>query len=280
MLPLVALLLTTPPLPEAPRVTVRVQGEVRTLESNGLANHATGTFPSRGNPHAIAVQRHLFRMPAEPKPAPRFVQPEGPTTWGVALNGVPFDPNTAEYWNNDRTSGWNLDLMAQPGRLGVDDNHGHVQPTGAYHYHATPRGLVDALGGDQGRTLLLGYAADGFPVYSANGHRDPRDPRSPVVALRSGYRLKTAPRQGGPGGKPDGTYTADWEWTAGGDLDEANGRFEVTPEYPRGTYAYHLTETFPHIPRLFRGTPDASFRKQGGAAGGARRPGGPRPGPR
>lgn len=280
MRPLLALLIAAPLAAEAPRVTFRVQGEVRTVESNGLANHPTGTFPSRGNPHAISPQRHAFRMPAHPKPAPDFIRPEGPTTWGIALNGVPFDPNTAEYWNNDRSSGWNLDLMAQPGRLGIDESHAHVQPTGAYHYHATPKGLVDALGGDQGRTLLLGYAADGFPVYSANGHRDPMNLRSPVVALRSGYRLKAAVRPDGPGGKPDGTYTADWEWAPGGDLDQANGRFEVTPEYPKGTYAYHLTDSFPFIPRLFRGTPDPSFRKQGGPPGGGRRPGGPRPGPR
>jgi hypothetical protein len=276
------LLLAAASLPgaEPPRVTIRVEGDVRVIESNGLANHPTGVFPAKGNPHAITAQRHVFRMPASPKPGAGFAKPEGPTTWGVALNGVPFDPNTAEYWNNDRSSGWNLDLMAQPGRLGADASHAHVQPTGAYHYHATPTGLVDALGGDRGRTLLLGYAADGFPVYSANGHRDPKDIRSPVVALRSGYRLKTVERPGGvagPGGKPDGTYTADWEWMPGSDLDEANGRFEVTKEYPRGTYAYHVTDSFPHIPRMFRGTPDPSFRKQGGPPGGGRRPGSGRP---
>ena len=280
MRPLLPLLLAALLSAEAPRVTFRVRGEVRVVESNGLANHPVGAFPNRGNPHAIAPQSHVFRMPAKPVAAPDFVRPELPTTWGVALNGVPFDPNTAEYWNDDRSSGWNLDLMAQPGRLGVDANHAHVQPTGAYHYHATPTGLVEALGGDRGRLLHLGYAADGFPVYSANGHRDPKDPRSPVVALRSGYRLRQAERAGGPGGKPDGTYVADWEWTKEGDLDEANGRFEVTPEYPQGTYAYHLTDTFPFIPRLFRGTPDPSFRKSGPPPGGGRRPGGGRPGPR
>lgn len=279
------LLLVVPALAlaETNRVTIRVDGETRIIESNGIANHGTGSFPNRGNPHAIEAQKHVFRMPAKPKAGAGFTNPQGsgaPTTWGVAVNGVPFDPNTAEYWRNDRSSGWNLDLMAQDGRLGVDASHAHVQPNGAYHYHATPTGLVDALGGDKGRTLLLGYAADGFPVYSANGHKDPKDPSSPVVALRSGYQLKAGTRPDGPKGAYDGTYTADWEWKAGkGDLDEANGRFEVTKEYPQGTYAYHITTTFPYIPRLFRGTPDASFRKrpgqggQGPAQGGAGRPG-------
>lgn len=277
-MPLLVLLPSLALAAAQPQVTIKVEGEQRVVTSNGIANHAMGDFPNRGNPHAIAPQSHVFRMPAKPKAGPDFTRPQSPTTWGVAVNGVPLDPNTAEYWNNDRSSGWNLDLMAQPGRLGIDKSNAHVQPNGAYHYHAIPAGLVDALGGDKGRMLLLGYAADGFPVYSANGHRDPKDPRSQVVALRSGYRLKKADRQGGPGGKPDGTYTADWEWAPGGDLDEANGRFGVTPEYPQGTYAYHITETFPFIPRMFRGSPDPSFRKQPGGAGGG--PGRPRrPGP-
>lgn len=268
---LVLLALPTLAMGESSRVSIRVQGERRVIESNGIANHPTGAFPNRGNPNAIAPQSHVFSMPAKPKAAAEFINPQGsgaPTTWGVALNGVPFDPNTAEYWRDDRSSGWNLDLMAQDGRLGADASHAHVQPNGAYHYHATPTGLVDALGGDKGRVLLLGYAADGFPVYSANGHRDPKDLSSPVIALRSGYRLKKGTRPDGPGGAYDGKYTADWEWAAGqGDLDQANGRFEVTKEYPQGTYAYHVTTTFPYIPRLFRGTPDPSFRKRPGQGG-------------
>ena len=260
---------------EQSRVTFRVEGDRRRVESNGIANHPTGSFPGRGNPHAISAQRYVLSMPAHPVAGSGFTKPQGPTTWGIALNGVPFDPNTAEYWNNDRSSGWNLDLMGQDGRMGVDASHAHVQPSGAYHYHATPIGLVDALGGDKGRTLLIGYAADGFPVYSANGHKDPKDPRSPIVVLRSGYQLKPGSRPDGPGGKHDGRYVADWEWKDGADLDQANGRFEVNAEYPQGTYAYHVTPTFPYIPRLFRGTPDASFRKQPGTGGRTRRPGGP-----
>ncbi|MEM1099764.1 MAG: YHYH protein, partial [Planctomycetota bacterium] len=86
--------------------------------------------------------------------------------------------------------------------------------------------------------------------------------------LQPSYELKTDPRPDlpqGPGGKPDGSFTEDWQYTQGlGDLDQANGRFGVTPEYPDGTYHYVLTEAFPHIPRHFAGTPDNSFRKRGG----------------
>lgn len=260
-----------------PRVVITVKDGVRIIETNAIPNHATGQFPGPGNPNAISAQKLTFRMPATPKANDKPVKAQGPTTWGVALNGVPFDPNTAEYWNRDRSSGWNEDLMGAANKLGADQSNAHVQPEGTYHYHARPNLLIDALGGDTGRQLLVGYAADGFPVYTANGRKDPKDPRSPIVALKSGYRLKSGERPGGtagPGGKHDGKYTADWEYVAGaGDLDEANGRFEVTAEYPKGTYAYHMTETFPYIPRMFKGTPDPSFRKTGPAPGGQGGPG-------
>ena len=62
----------------------------------------------------------------------------------------------------------------------------------------------------------------------------------------------------------------DYEYSAGlGNLDECNGRSGVTPEFPNGTYHYVLTDTFPYIPRCFRGTPDPSFARgrPGGGAG-------------
>jgi hypothetical protein len=40
-----------------------------------------------------------------PAKAPRAT-PLGHQNFGVALNGVPFDPLTAEYWRRDRRSGW------------------------------------------------------------------------------------------------------------------------------------------------------------------------------
>lgn len=64
----------------------------------------------------------------------------------------------------------------------------------------------------------------------------------------------------GPGGKYDGTFVQDYEYVKGsGDLDECNGRTGVTPEFTNGTYYYVVTDAYPFIPRLFRGTPDSSF---------------------
>ncbi len=53
---------------------------------------------------------------------------------------------------------------------------------------------------------------------------------------------------------PLGRYIQDYDYIAGlGDLDQYNGRFTVTPDFPNGTYAYFVTRAsdgtpaFPYI---------------------------------
>ena len=80
--------------------------------------------------------------------------------------------------------------------------------------------------------------------------------------LQSSYLLKQGQRPNGPRGVYDGTFVEDYEFVDGsGDLDRANGMFGPTNEYPNGTYYYVITETFPYIPRFFKGTPDESFKQ-------------------
>ena len=50
---------------------------------------------------------------------------------------------------------------------------------------------------------------------------------------------------------PIGTFIQDWVFTDGsGTLDENNGRFCITPEYPDGTYAYFITVDSSGDPRF------------------------------
>lgn len=237
----------------------------RYIVSDGLPNHETGPFPNRNNPNRIQLQYHRFRVPLAPKAeqesAPFFLMP-----FGVALNGIPFDPGAAEFWNGDRN--WQYEALEGVVNLGLDANNAHVQPTGAYHYHGRPTGLIDRMEARE-NMLLLGYAADGFPIYANRGYQDAADPSSGLRTLRSSYRLKDGRRVGGPGGAYDGAFVQDYRYEPGsGDLDECNGRTGPTPEYPEGTYYYVITENFPFIPRRFRGTPDESFMRRGPGGGG------------
>lgn len=272
-----------------PVVTIEERDGFRHITANGVPDHATGAFPNRGNPHRISEQSYRFRVTLTPKPADRPVAiPRGVV--GIAINGVVFDPGTAEAWRNDVNSGWNIEGInpRQGGLLGMDQNNAHVQPTGAYHYHGIPTGLVAQLRAKHGKDkmLLLGWAADGYPIYAPMAHEQADDPASKLRAMTSSYRIKQGARPGGndgPGGRYDGTYTQDYEYIEGlGDLDACNGRTGVTPEYPDGTYYYVVTGTFPYIPRQLKGEPDASFRRGRGPGGpggrggpGERGPGGP-----
>tara|TARA_Y100000593_G_scaffold95031_1_gene198587 strand:- start:38408 stop:40900 length:2493 start_codon:yes stop_codon:yes gene_type:complete len=57
-----------------------------------------------------------------------------------------------------------------------------------------------------------------------------------------------------PTGNYDGTYIQDYKYYVGsGDLDECNGRFGITPEYPDGVYHYHITNNWPYVMSCFKG---------------------------
>ena len=245
---------------QANDVGIREQGNYRYIEANGIPDHNSGSFPNRNNPHSISEQNYQFKVPLNPAIADQITELDR-SPFGVAINGVVFDPGTAEYWNNNRSSGWRYEALSGVIDLGLDSNHAHVQPNGAYHYHGLPTGLVAQNSGNR----LIGYAADGFPIYAQYGYTNSNDSASGFAEMQSSYRLKSGQRSGGPGGKHDGTFVQDYEYVAGaGDLDECNGRWGVTPDYSQGTYHYYITDTFPFIPRCFRGTPDSSFNRSSG----------------
>ena len=249
--------------PGQSQVSVTVEGGFRVIRANGLPDHAPGQFPNRGNPHVIAAQNYSYRVPVQPKENATFTRLVM-HPFGVALNGVVFDPGAAEWWQMDPQSGWTLDPISGPQKLGIDRHNAHVQPSGAYHYHALPTGLIEKLTGGKEKVAQIGWAADGFPIYGPWDYSDAKSTNSAAKRMKSSYQLRAGTRASGPGGKFDGSFVEDFAFVQGaGDLDEANGRFGVTPEFPQGTYHYVLTDDFPFIPRQFKGTPDSGFFRRG-----------------
>lgn len=92
---------------------------------------------------------------------------------------------------------------------------------------------------------ILGWAYDGNPIYGPYGYAS-RFNSSSIKQLKSGYTLKTNLMLESEN-RPDqniyavGLFVEDYEYTASGDLDEHNGRYCVTPEFPNGVYAYFTT---------------------------------------
>jgi hypothetical protein len=236
--------------------------------ANGLPDHAVGTFPNNDNPNAIAAQNITASVSLTPTQTavitPRFGPQNKP---GIALNGVVFDPGTAGTCDDSGTScqggggpgggTWTMEALGQNSfRFGTDSNNAHVQPGGVYHYHGVPEGLVTKL--NKGTAMsLIGWAADGFPIYARYGHTTATDANSATKVLKSSYRLKTLPDANRPpiSMYGMGAFTQDYEYVAGlGDLDECNGRNGVTPEFPKGIYHYIATDTFPHLQRCVKGS--------------------------
>ena len=253
------------------RVSIVKKGDFIYIKSNGLPKHNTGQFPNSGNPNRISEQSYNYKVSANPKQKGSITK-LGMYPFGVAVNGVPFDPNAAEWWQRNPRSGWRYEAMALGSKLGLDQNNAHVQPNGAYHYHGIPTGLLKRFR-EHGKPILIGYAADGFPIYGPYGYKEARNSSSAMKKLKPSFRVKRGTRKSGPGGKYTGVFVEDYEFVEGlGDLDATNGRFGFTPEFPDGTYYYVITDGFPYIPRGFQGEPDSSFKRHGpgGPPGGRR----------
>ena len=239
-----------------------ISGNTRTITVNGVADHLVGQFPNSGNPNTIASVSETYSMTTAPQLANATTNGAGYTT-GVLFSGVAIEPYTAEFFiGSDGTINreWNITTLQSTTSLGLDCNNAHVQPTGRYHYHGTPSNYIDGLNINGTEMVKIGYAADGFPIYYKYAYDSDG---VTLVALESGYQLKTEPRGGdglsAPDGCPDGYYFQDYEYVDGSStLDACNGRFGKTPE-AKDEYYYIVTDNFPSMPLCFSGTPNPSF---------------------
>ena len=99
---------------------------------------------------------------------------------------------------------------------------------------------------------IIGFAYDGNPIYGPFGHQDPLDSGSAIVRMTSSYVLNQE-RTNGPAlvNYPLGSFVDDYKYThKRGSLDENNGRFCITPDFPEGTYAYFLTIDSNQVPQF------------------------------
>lgn len=223
----------------------------RVMTGNGVPDHVTGTFPNSGNPNRITAQTVQFTAALAPVATTTATSV---MIAGVANNSVKFDPGTAESYQNAGV--WRIEALNQTYfAFGVDSSNAHVQPNGAYHYHGMPEAYMATLNKGTAMTLV-GFAADGFPVYARYGYNVATDAGSGVRVIRASWRMKTSPDAGRPATSlvPMGTFVQDYEYVAGlGDLDECNGRTGVTPEFPGGIYHYYITDGYPYIQRCTKG---------------------------
>ena len=240
---------------------------VRSITANGIPDHAVGTFPSEANANAIAEQTVSQSFTLTPTKTETMSTPD---VIGYVLNGVKIDAVTTGSCNftgdecslTDNSGTWSIEAIGQTSfDFGSDESNGYVQADGAYRYLGMPEGFLRNQGASDAVMTLIGWAADGFPIYGRHGHSDADDADSDLKVMTGSYQQIA----NADGTRPStetyaaGTFTQDWQYFAGsGDLDECNGRTGVTPEFPNGIYHYFATDTYPYLPRCVKGQIEGS----------------------
>lgn len=255
--------------------------DTRELVANGVPDHEVGMFPNDNNPTAIGAVDVTASFTLDPVESDSATALFGGNVIGYVLNGVKIDAGTAGTCNDDGddcsvrggTGIWSIEALNQPHfNFGDDENNAHVQPTGEYHYHGMPEGFIEKRGGNSSSVTLIGWAADGFPIYARYGYSDANDASSEIVNISGSYQLI----ENVPEDRPStelyvlGTFSQDWEFVEGsGDLDECNGRFGVTPEFPDGIYHYYATDSYPYFQRCVTGEVEGGGGPPPGGGGAA-----------
>ena len=174
---------------------------------------------------------------------------------GRGASAIPY----LKEWNKNRFTKLSSVLDTEYGY--VFQNYNNVLEYG-YAHVANPKALRIALNDNLNNagsepvtkvhSPIIGFAYDGNPIYGPFGHQNPLDPQSAIVRMTSSYSLNNN-RPQGPAltDYPLGTFVNDYRYNhKSGSLDENNGRFCITPDYPEGTYAYFLTIDSNQVPQF------------------------------
>jgi len=212
---------------------------------------------------------------------------------GVALynpsSGTGTVPGTTISGNNT----YPLNAVFFEEQYGIDIAGGHPSPEGnivnnyqgQYHYHdgmfltsdswnnstfasSNSYFMDSSYNGDyirhtDGHSKIVGFCFDGYPIYGPYGYVNASNASSGTMLMTPSYSTMETAFDGRPYSYTTsldgytlmaGAFLDDYEYISGsGTLDEHNGRYGITPDYPNGTYAYFITineenePVFPYI---------------------------------
>jgi hypothetical protein len=147
--------------------------------------------------------------------------------------------------------------------IGDSWNNSTFASSNAYfssNYYTDSDGIVDYIRYTDGHSKIVGFCFDGYPIYGPYGYSDPSDNSSSVILMTTSYKTRSTAFTGRPYKYTDvvsgtstvtkktykytmsaGAFLDDYIYQSGlGTLDDHNGRWCVTPDYPDGTYAYFV----------------------------------------
>ena len=248
--------------------------------TQGIPAYITGPFTANPN-SVITPTNTIYQIPLNPVKNNGTLTNTGAGNIGVFKNGVGlfsygdgFAYNPATNTDAPAPNGvWRRDAVKAEIN-GFDCSKAHPAAQGNYHHHQNPSAFnldlielssICNLYTSDGlyvinpneHSPILGFSYDGFPIYGAYAFADTIGGGG-IVRMKSSYSLRnisvrtnyadgTDVVDGPPISAtfPLGWYREDYEYI---DhpldmtyLDEHNGRFCVTPEYPNGIYCYFTT---------------------------------------
>lgn len=240
------------------------------LAGNPLTNTGARLFP--GSANAIADQNYnfTFNYRGGTNTANPLAVTSGPI--GIALNGVIITGSVSNESlllgiSATLPIGFQWDSVSNRASFAADACGGFPQSNGRYVYQSglflnngwmgnvtlytsnayfndTSFG-VDRFRHTDGHSKIVGFMFDGYPIYGPYGYIDARNSSSGIRQMLSSYRKIGSPQSGRTytySQYPAGTFIQDYEYVTNlGTLDQYNGRFCFTPDYPLGTYAYFMT---------------------------------------
>ncbi|MFC6325708.1 YHYH protein [Microbacterium koreense] len=230
-----------PDLPD-PSLEAVCEGDDIIVTTNSIPDY-TYVATTPGSPSEIV---QTYTLPATPVETTSSDYGEVPRlgTIGVTVDGVPI------YGPTEGTGG---DVLSLEGALSVCGSH-----NGPVDFHLHLFGWADdvdcvysAQEVESGDPVLVGWAADGYPIMSGLVCAD--DECTEMTQLTSSWELV------------DESVFATDTWAAhsyvegSGDLDQCNGRVDDD-----GQYRYYTTTTFPYIIGCYHGEVSADALPSGG----------------
>jgi hypothetical protein len=207
-----------------PKVTASCSNGALTVTSNGMIGY---TFVAK-TPNALREQTYTWKVTTSPKIAASTTSIKRQLgTVAFTVSGIPiFGPMEGPVPQQE--------AFGDPVYNGILDTcKGHTGYQGDYHYHA-----IFAINSCYLDETIIGYANDGFPIYS-----------NPGYTYVSGYEMTANPK----------SYSWNaYTYQSGGTntLDECNGRTDEN-----GNYRYYITEAFPYVIGCYKGTPTTQVGK-------------------
>ena len=221
-----------------PTISVTCSNTELKVSSNGMIS-----FPfEQITPNSLSIQTWSWSVPLNPAKAKTVSSIKNIMgTLGFTVSGLPiYGPTEGQQPVAEAFGDPVYNKI-------LDTCGGHTGPGREYHHHAIT--LVDKC--NLSKQTILGYALDGFPIYTTLGCLDKKCTKSTL--MKSGY-IKT----GNPVSNAWDAYTYKSSKSTSV-LDACNGRTQ-----PDGTYGYHATTDFPYIIGCFTGTATLPKGRAGG----------------